>query len=201
MIENNVASAYQSYIICATPRTGSTLLCDLLESTAVAGRPDSYFRRQSIACWMRHLGIPALTDEREFNRAYLEAVLREGTAGTDLFGLRLMWETVAELSARLDLLHPGLPDDAARFEHAFGTTRYIHLSRQDKIAQAVSRLRAEQTGLWHTASDGSERERLAPPRPPAYDADRLMQLEAEISIQDAAWEAWFAQLGLAPIRV
>ena len=30
-----------SYMICSTPRTGSTLLCELLESTGVAGRPES----------------------------------------------------------------------------------------------------------------------------------------------------------------
>jgi len=40
-----------SYLICATPRTGSSLLCGLLDSTGVAGHPESWFRRQ---------------DEREF---------------------------------------------------------------------------------------------------------------------------------------
>jgi trehalose 2-sulfotransferase len=33
-----------AYLICATPRTGSTLLCDLLRWTEIAGRPESYFR-------------------------------------------------------------------------------------------------------------------------------------------------------------
>ena len=35
-----------SYIICSTPRTGSTLLCSLLRATNVAGIPESYFRSQ-----------------------------------------------------------------------------------------------------------------------------------------------------------
>jgi LPS sulfotransferase NodH len=32
-----------SYLICATPRSGSTLLCDALESTGIAGRPAEHF--------------------------------------------------------------------------------------------------------------------------------------------------------------
>ena len=33
-----------SYLICSTPRTGSSLLCDALTATGVAGRPEEYFQ-------------------------------------------------------------------------------------------------------------------------------------------------------------
>ena len=45
-------SQIDSYLIRATPRTGSTLLCGLLASTGVTGRPESFFRSQGPA------GIP-----------------------------------------------------------------------------------------------------------------------------------------------
>ena len=32
-----------SYLVCATQRSGSTLLCELLRATEVAGVPDEYF--------------------------------------------------------------------------------------------------------------------------------------------------------------
>src|SRR4051794_33551393 len=32
-----------SYLVCATPRSGSTLLCEALKSTGVAGVPEEYF--------------------------------------------------------------------------------------------------------------------------------------------------------------
>ena len=48
--------AYRSYVICATPRSGSTLLCGLLES-AHCGRADSYFGRPWIAEFADHLGV------------------------------------------------------------------------------------------------------------------------------------------------
>ncbi len=44
-------SGRDSYIICATPRTGSTFLCDLLAATGVAGAPDSFFMRDVDPVW------------------------------------------------------------------------------------------------------------------------------------------------------
>src|ERR671929_206844 len=32
-----------TYLVCATPRSGSTLLCDVLTRTGVAGRPQEYW--------------------------------------------------------------------------------------------------------------------------------------------------------------
>ncbi len=201
----------KSYIICATPRSGTTLLCDLLADTGVAGRPDSFFRRQSIPWWTDYLNVP-MTDwdsELDFDRAYLAAVLKEGAGGTDggpdgetgVFGMRLMRESAGDLLARLDAFYPGLPSDGARFEAAFGPPLYVHLTREDKVAQAVSRLKAEQSGLWHVNADGSERERLKPAEAPAYDADALAGQVAAYEEQDAAWASWFAREGIEPLRI
>lgn len=194
--------AYGALIICATPRSGSTLLCDLLAGTGVAGRPDSFYRRQSIPDFARRFGVADTDPDAgpDFDRAYLAAALHEGTAG-DLFGLRLMWPSVPELSATLDGLFPGLAGDAARFAKAFGRPLYLHLSRRDRIAQAVSRLKAEQTGLWHVAADGTERERTAPPHPPVYSADGIAGFIAEAEAHEAAWAHWFASNDIAPLRL
>ena len=152
--------AISSYIIAATPRSGSTLLCDLLSGTGIAGQPHSYYRREDILDYARTWGVssPDVIGDEAFERTYLEAVRRAGAAQTGIFGLRLMWSSVAELSARLSAIHPDRLDDSVRFELAFGKPLYIHLSRRDKVAQAVSLLKAKQSGLWHRAADGTERE-------------------------------------------
>jgi len=195
--------AFSSYIMAATPRSGSTLLCDLLSGTGIAGRPHSYYRCQDIPDYARkwRLSSPDVIGNEGFERSYLEAVRREGTAHTGILGLRLMWPTVAELSARLSSVYPDRLDDAARFELAFGKPLYIHLSRQDKVAQAVSLLKAEQSGLWHRAADGTERERTTPPAPLAYDADRIAGLVKELETDDAAWTRWFARRGITPLQL
>ncbi len=128
-------------------------------------------------------------------------MIREGTAGTGTFGLRLMWSSVADASRRLDAIEGDHADAAARFAVAFGSTLYIHLSRQDKLAQAISLIRAEQSGLWHCAADGTERERTAPPQTPIYDADRIAEVLSELHNDDAAWAGFFSTRGLIPLRL
>lgn len=193
----------KAYMICATPRSGSTLLCDILAGSGVAGRPNSFYRRESIVDFAEHFGVPATDgiEGKAFDRAYLDAVRREGKGGTAVFGVRLMWPSVAEASQRFARLFPGLSSDAARFERAFGKQTFLFLSRADKVAQAVSRLKAEQTGLWHRAADGSERERSFPPRPPAYDGERLEHFIAETLAHEAEWRRWFHAEGIKPLSL
>ena len=54
-----------SYLICTTPRSGSTLLCELLADTGIAGRPDEYFQQ------LRSTGLPMRP------RDYLDGVAPE----------------------------------------------------------------------------------------------------------------------------
>jgi len=193
----------RSYILCATPRSGSTLLCDLLAATGRAGAPDSFFMRDVAPEWARAWGLPDGdgADDLAWRRAFLSAVLAAGRGGTDVFGLRLMHENLADVAAFLAPLHPGVAGDAALIAAAFGPVLYLHLSRRDKLAQAVSRVRAEQTGLWHIAPDGTELERLSPPQPPVYDHARIARELAALDQADAAWNDWFAEQGIAPLRL
>ncbi|MCT8974809.1 Stf0 family sulfotransferase [Microbaculum marinisediminis] len=194
---------YDAYILCGTPRTGSTLLCGLLASTQAAGDPDSFYSRRFMPAWAEEWGLPSPDSmaERDYDITYLAAAIEVGKGGTAIFGLRLMRENLDDLSAILDRIHPGLPSDAARFERAFGKTLYIHLSRENKLAQAVSLVKAQQTGLWHIAPDGSELERLAPPQDPVYDFERIRQELAELESHDTAWNTWFAAQGITPVRI
>src|SRR4051812_24921822 len=46
-----------SYLVCATPRSGSTLVCQALKETGVAGRPEEYFEA------LEHSGQPRRPEE------------------------------------------------------------------------------------------------------------------------------------------
>jgi LPS sulfotransferase NodH len=124
-----------------------------------------------------------------------------GKGETGIFGLRLMRKDLDDLSALIGEVFPGLPSDKDRLQAAFGRVLYIHLAREDKLAQAVSMIKAEQSGLWHIAPDGSERERLAPPKPPEYDFDRIADKVAQLELYDAAWVTWFAAQDIDPLRI
>nr|WP_209947379.1 Stf0 family sulfotransferase [Rhizobium halophytocola] len=194
---------FDGYILCGTPRTGSTLLCDMLASTGKAGRPNSFFRPQSLANWSARWGLPLpeAAAGLPLNAAYLQAAIAHGTAGTGMFGLRLMRENLAALEITLDRLYPGQTSDLARLAAAFGRLLFVHLSRADTLAQAISLTKAEQTGLWHRAADGSDYERLGAPGAPVYDFARLHARRLALEADDAAWRGWFGAEGITPFSV
>lgn len=200
--------APRAYVICATPRSGTTLLCNMLAESG-AGRPASYFRRQSIPNWARRLGVPepdgggarGATGLANDFATYLDAIRRAGSAGTGHFGLRLMAETLGELLAALAPLYPDARSEAARMEAAFGPVAWIHVARADTVAQAVSLVRAQQSGLWHRNADGTPMEQNAPAGETAYDPARIAAQVALLEAQDAAWTRWFADQSIDPARI
>lgn len=192
-----------SYVICSTPRSGTTLLCDLLGDTGVAGKPDSFFQFQSIEWWAKLLNtsMDDWDDKYSFDKEYLSKVLIKGKATTDIFGMRLMWSDLNILCNRLNELYPNLSNEKSRFQAAFGSTCFIHLSREDKVAQAVSRIKAEQSGLWHIDSEGNERERLSSKQTPKYDAKVILEQVKEYKNHDKAWFNWFNQQQIKAINI
>ncbi len=194
---------YRSYIICTAPRSGSTLLCGLLAATGRAGNPGSYLHRQSLDEWLsdHDLTREAYASDREAAAAVFAAAQKKGEAGTGIFGLRMQRPSFAFFMQQAAALFPDAPTDAGRIRAAFGKTLYIYLSRRDKLAQAISMVKAEQTGLWHRNADGSELERLAPPGPPAYDAQRISEKLNTLKALDAEWPVWFAREGIEPLSL
>jgi LPS sulfotransferase NodH len=189
-----------SYLMCGTPRTGSTLLCALLESTGVAGRPESYFRTQDEPSFAREWGIPADRDGGFGYAGYVRAAVEAGRTANRVFAARIMWGTMDELTGKLRSDCPELPgQDADLLSTVFGRTSYLHLWRDDVVRQAVSWLRAEQTGFWHDT--GGPGEPRAPDREPQYDGAKIGCLVHTIGEHNAAWRDWFAAEGIQPHSV
>jgi len=189
----------RGYVLCASPRSGSTLLCDLLTQTGSAGHPQSYFMPASIPDYAREWGLSV--EMPEWNRSYVDAVLEHGNAGTGSFGMRIMWRDMTGFLEHLRRLYPNLDSDVDILRNVLGVERLVHLSRDDRVAEAVSLVLAKQTGLWHRNADGSERERNAPPAPPRYDHDEI-DLELRLLDAEAAgWSAWFDESEIVPLAI
>ncbi|MEO0390546.1 MAG: Stf0 family sulfotransferase [Pseudomonadota bacterium] len=193
----------QSYIICTAPRSGSTLLCKLLAATNIAGCPASLFHNPSLQAWADEYNVnPAAFATRQAMLARIfQAAKARGQGGTDLFGLRLQRGSAAFFMSQLAVLYPHASTDAGRIKAAFGQTLFIHLSRADKLDQAISYLRAEQTGLWHRHADGTELEQLNPRRKPGYDPAALRSQMEEFSEFDMAWRDWFDAQAITPLQI
>jgi LPS sulfotransferase NodH len=216
-----------SYLVCATPRSGSTLLCHELDRTGLAGHPQEYFEA------MRRSGLPRRPHEyfdperhpniverlafREMLEGapkpnplwhpdtydqYLAWALQEGTTPNGVFGAKLMWGYLgdfAELLRGIDGMggRP-LPELLAR---AFPGLRYVQITRRDKVRQAVSLWKAVQTQKWQrdAAGDGGDRGERLPE--PVFSFRAINYLIRQLTAHDASWDAYFLGLGYEPLKV
>jgi LPS sulfotransferase NodH len=208
-----------SYLVCATQRSGSTLLCELLKGTEVAGVPDEYFEalratgrprqpRQyfeapEVADIAERLGAldPGRPDRPGEFEGWFDYALRRGTTNNGVFGSKMMWNYIDDFRTRMAELtgldHHTL-DQALR--EVFPNLRVIFVRRRDTVAQAVSLWRAIQTQQWRNEFEAGT-ESGNDPGEAQYDYRALRYLLDELHRWDARWEDWFHATGREPIRV
>jgi trehalose 2-sulfotransferase len=202
----------RSYLVCATQRSGSTLLCELLKDTGVAGRPEEYFEAMAGSGAPPHPGEylrdlprtgagirddPSPPQAPEHSslqglssyREHLARTFRLGTTPNGVFGSKLMWSQIAELHALAGELseYAGL-EPFALLERLFAGPRYIRMSRRDKVRQAVSMWRALQTRAWrgeHGPSDDR-------PVELHYRYEGIHHLVSTLEAEDRAWDHFLA---------
>lgn len=176
------------YILCGTPRTGSTMLCSLLSSTGVLGRPESYFRQLDEASWAQRLGVPADGIRGHDYSAFLQAVKAVATTDNGVCAVRIMWGSLGPIVERLGTSRAQC--DFVTLEQAFGPLTLIYLRREDVFGQAASCARAEQTNFWQQG-DVALRE-------PEEDLAQMKTLLRTIAEHNEAWQSWFDSQGLEP---
>jgi trehalose 2-sulfotransferase len=181
----------RSYALCGTPRTGSTLLCSLLSSTGVLGRPESYFREPDEVAWATRFGLATEGGRVRDYRAFVSAARSAGTSENGVFGVRIMWGSLERVIGGLGGV-PGEPD-LPILEEALGPLTFVHLRREDVTEQAVSWCRAEQTGYWQQGDIAT--------REPHQDIRRMELLMKTIRKYNAAWRAWFDAEGVEPLSI
>lgn len=193
-----------SYLVCATPRSGSTLLCETLRETGIAGNPLEFFEAvpetgvpRRPPDYLRGLDDPEAhslvsnapphpapwySDVRAIGpyERHLERVREWGTTANGVFGAKIMWAHLEDLGRRLRAgdLH-GMVDSL------FERPRLIWVRRADTVRQAVSLWRAMQTQSWRA-------ENVAAIGEPRYSYKALRHLVELLAGHDAAWERFFA---------
>ena len=96
----------EAYILCGTPRTGSTFLCALLKSTGVAGIPESYFREPDEPTWAVQWNITRIEDGTFSDADYVRAAFNAGRTEKGVFGVRIMWGSMEPLIDKLRVIYP-----------------------------------------------------------------------------------------------
>ena len=220
---------HQSYLICATPRSGSTFLCEVLTNTGIAGNPKEYFEA------LKDTGLPRRPKEYftdldnveiseilgNYSRlddesvqplfwdgssypVYLAQVLEEGTTPNGVFGAKMMWGYFDDFIQNLRLVPSYrdliVPDLMATI---FPNLQYIQVTRLDKVRQAVSLWKAIQTWTWKMEEDPSlsRSHDQSSLHTLTFHFEAIDYLVRRIIAHEAQWQEYFEQSNIQPFTV
>lgn len=157
--------------MCGYARTGSTLLCNALQATGRLGYAQEYFNAVALNTAG---GAPYPTDPA----AQLLEIARRGTSANGIYGVKMFADQFDAL-AGFDWIG-ALPNPA-----------FVHLERRDALGQALSQVRAMQTGQWNSDQSAT--------RKPRYDEAAILAELARVAGYRARWQMFFARNGIAPL--
>ena len=223
-----------TYLICATPRSGSTLLSQALRDTGIAGCPEEHFevlletgRPRQPRDYFQRSNDPevwALLDDPEFRdvlgeyggrysehparrdpswrppdfEGLLEEALRKGTTENGVMGTKIMWAYFRDFVrlARRTLGLEGIRPCEVPAAVLPNLRQFVWIRRDDTTRQAVSLWKALQTQQWRQDSHeevGGQGLR--------FSFAAIDHLKLRIDEHNAAWQAFFEQCGIEPLRI
>jgi LPS sulfotransferase NodH len=204
---------HTSYLIYATPRSGSFLLCEALINTRLAGNPTDYFNPWHT--W-RLLQCPRATNYA----TCLASILQVGSSPNGVFGGKIMWPFFNDLIGHLKGISGyeelPLPELMAV---AFPNLHSIYVTRRDKVRQAISYYKALRTDYWAPAESWQpfyqvvsslggdigtpigEQNRQSNVKEPAFDFDALDYTVKCIEKDELEMQQYFAACGVQPFKV
>lgn len=183
-----------SVFVCCTPRSGSSLLTDLLGSSQVMGGI-------RIEYFNPYVEQQIFKEEGPFSGwpDYLKHVMITGTTSNGVFGTKIHADNLVYLMYQLrrTFLDHASSDDFDLMRMVFpevGRSRsFIYIWRQRILEQAVSFVIAETTGSWNDTTSVK--------REPVYDRSALIRAYWTLMEQHSAWQDWFARYRISPLPV
>jgi len=171
--ENPEHARGRAYLLCITPRSGSSWLSDTLGKTGSVGLAEEHFPTSLEAPLPRWLAQCA-----NLHDAF--RILQEH-APCGYFGIK------GGLFQMFPLISKGL------FAGPKCIFKHIYLTRRDRIGQAISLARAVKTNEWHSFHGHT-------PDPNLSFEDVVFHLRY-ISSMEADWETVFSALQIEPLRL
>jgi LPS sulfotransferase NodH len=180
----------KSYLICATPRSGSSLLCEALRNTGLAGKPDEYFGPMHVSRWH---GKWQTNSAKE----YLDKVISYSGGDDGVVGLKVMrlyWQNFISHLQEAEK-HPKSTDFDI-LNHSFPGLQFIFITRRDKVRQGISWMKFLQGAAWHWEADEPQVIKHLEYRP-----EVIKDFITQTAIHESTWLAFFRQNNIDPFIV
>jgi LPS sulfotransferase NodH len=181
---------HRSYLVYGDVRSGSSLLCEALKNSGVAGRPEEYFWHGTEGDRFYEGYQPA--DYAEYVRYVVEGTV----TANGVFGAKMMGGYLGSFVQRLRQ-SPRYADPplVEVMTAVFPNLKAIWLTRRNKVRQAVSWWMAIQRNQWSS-------EQAADPATKAeYDFEAIDHLVQELVVREAAVQEHFSECGIEPFVI
>ncbi|MCC7273756.1 MAG: hypothetical protein IT561_13885 [Alphaproteobacteria bacterium] len=173
------------YVVAATPRSGSTLLAELLRSTGVLGVPGEYLHTGDYVPRLgRRLGFGRDGGPIDIDR-YLPEVVRRRTSPGGRFGIKIHFRHL-QPALRLPIVRAMLR-----------ASDFVHIRRRDRLGQAISYAVALDSGEWSRLS--GEAAEVGEDRP--YDDARLRRIMSDLGAEEDGWQQFYEANGIEPALI
>jgi len=181
----------KNYLVCATHRSGSNLVCQALWHTNLCGRPQEFFsptRAEHIAT-EHDLSADPSTDYP----AYLRELIAARRTDNGAFGGKIMWAHLKHFRAGTLGDQPDTTTNAQLLRQIFGDDlRCIWARREDKLRQAISMWKAKQTNIYNSIQT-SANERPEPAKQPEFDFGEIKKIVERFEKEEANWKRFFEE--------
>jgi trehalose 2-sulfotransferase len=180
----------KSYLICATPRSGSSLLCEALRNTGLAGNPDEYFGPMHVERWNERWQTHSEIE-------YLEKAISYSKGATNVISMKIMRVYWRNFLGYLYLAKgsAGLTEFEI-LKHWFPNLHFIFITRHDKVRQGISWLKFLQGSAWHWI-DG-EPQKLENWE---FEPDVVQDFIVQTTAHETAWLEFFRKNEIKPFTV
>ena len=182
------------YALCAVARSGAHLLSAGLHATHLAGRPLQYFHAQLAHKYAARYGLDA---SQRFTD-YVRGVVKLTATSNAVFGFRLeAWdlEKFVERLRQSGEFGAAEAREIKLLRTAFPRLRCVHLTRSDKLRQAVSKARAMQTDLWVVAPGKGGAGELK------FDPSLIRHCLRSSAQAEQKWADFFVRNEIAPLAI
>lgn len=186
-----------TYMICANHRSGSGLLGAGLGSTSIAGSPGGEFF-QYRAFKNRNPDKPFLEDLSTL-RDYLSDLYQETKTDNGVFGFKIMWTGFNTLMNKINQMGINTRNRREVLERIFPNLKYIYIYRQDKLRQAISLVRANQSQVWYIQQGSRQKQDKSNLK---YDGHQITSdLLEHVILNDLRWQQFFEEYGISPLMI
>lgn len=187
-----------SYTIWFSQRNGSSLLCEGLKATGIAGKPGELLeipRATSLLDFYQVNSYPELQ-----NKLWQEGMTTNGVFGLKANAPRKANDPILKELAQLPGVKPAAMDPYEIWENAFPNGKHIFLTRRNKVRQAVSWWKAIVTQQWHLEI-GKEKQPVREDLRKQYNFEAIRHLLLEITLRESKIQAFLEAGSIVPLTV